>query len=87
MLKHKIIIIGGGWYGCHSAMLLKDKFDIILIEQKNDIFKNSSYYNQNRLHLGFHYPRNYNTRNLCNKYYSQFIEKYGFCIDNIDKNY
>ena len=87
MLKHKIIIIGGGWYGCHSAMLLKDNFDIILIEQKNDIFKNSSYYNQNRLHLGFHYPRNYNTRNLCNKYYSQFIEKYGFCIDNIDKNY
>jgi hypothetical protein len=58
-----------------------------MIEKNNEIFNNSSYYNQNRLHLGFHYPRDYNTRNLCQNYYEKFCEKYGYCVDHIDNNY
>jgi hypothetical protein len=83
----KIIIIGGGWYGCHIATILKSAHDITIIEQHNDIFINSSYYNQNRLHLGFHYCRDYNTRKLCQNNYNRFLKTYADCVDNIDDNY
>ena len=84
---NKIIIIGGGWYGCHIASILKDKYDITIIEQNNDIFKGSSYFNQNRLHLGYHYCRNFSTRHLCKQNYSRFMKKYNFLIDTIENNY
>jgi hypothetical protein len=87
-MKHKdIVIVGAGWYGCHIASILKDKFNITIIEQKEDIFDNSSYYNQNRLHLGYHYSRNFPTRNLCKEKYDRFLKKYEFLVDHIDKNY
>jgi hypothetical protein len=86
-IKKKIIIIGCGWYGCHIANILKDYYDITMIDKKKDLFDNSSYYNQNRLHLGYHYFRNFNTRNLCQKKYDRFVKKYESLIDNIDNNY
>lgn len=83
----KICIIGCGWYGCHIARILKDKYDIIMIEKENDIFNNSSYYNQNRLHSGFHYCRDYSTRHLCKNNYERFINTYKEMIDIIDNNF
>ena len=83
----KICIIGCGWYGCHIARILKDKYDIIMIEKENDIFNNSSYYNQNRLHSGFHYCRNYSTRHLCKNNYERFKSTYNEMIDIIDNNF
>jgi len=87
MVVRDIVIIGGGWYGCHIASILKDKYNITIIEKEEDIFKNSSYYNQNRLHLGFHYCRNFPTRNLCKKKYDIFLNKYQNLIEYIDNNY
>jgi hypothetical protein len=88
-VKKKIIIIGTGWYGCHIALILSKykEYDITIIEKNDSIFNNSSYYNQNRLHLGYHYCRNYPTRNLCQKYYDKFINQYSDCVDHIDNNY
>jgi hypothetical protein len=83
----KIIIIGAGWYGCHIASILKKKFEVIIIEQKNDIFDNSSYYNQNRLHIGYHYCRDFPTRKLCQTNYNKFLEKYKTLIEYVDNNY
>jgi dTDP-glucose 4,6-dehydratase len=85
--RKKIIIIGGGWYGCHLASLLQDNHDVKLIEKDNDIFNGASYYNQNRLHLGFHYCRNYATRQLCKYGYNKFFKKYSSLIDKIHNNY
>jgi hypothetical protein len=82
-----IAIIGTGWYGCHIANILKHTYNVIMIEKNNDIFNNSSYYNQNRLHLGYHYCRNFSTRNLCYKNYNRFIEKYPDLVDNIHNNF
>jgi len=82
-----IIIIGGGWYGCHIATILKDHFHITIIEKNSDIFQNNaSYYNQNRLHLGYHYCRNYATRQLCKNNYIRFVKQYGNLIDAINNN-
>jgi len=85
-MKH-VCIIGTGWYGCHIASVLKDKFEIIMIDKQSEIFDNSSYYNQNRLHLGFHYCRHYKTRNLCQKKYDMFFEKYSSIVEYIDNNF
>jgi hypothetical protein len=83
----KIIIIGSGWYGCHIASLLKNTHDVTIIEKNNDIFNNSSYFNQNRLHIGYHYCRNYNTRQLCNQNYNRVLNKYNNLVDDIKNNY
>ena len=82
-----VIIIGAGWYGCHIANILQNNYNIIIIEKEKDIFINSSYYNQNRLHLGYHYCRDYETRSLCKNNYENFKKKYNNLIDIIDNNY
>jgi len=85
-----IIIIGAGWYGLHTYLLLKEsnyKDNIIILEKNSEIFNNSSNFNQNRLHLGYHYPRSYKTRELCIKGYYKFISKYRQLVDFIDHNY
>ena len=86
----KIIIIGSGWYGLHIYLFLKDlnkEYNLIVLEKNESIFEGSSNYNQNRLHLGYHYPRSYKTRKLCIEGYYKFISKYREVIDFIDYNY
>ena len=83
----KICIIGAGWYGLHIAYLLQNKHKITIFEEMDDIFNNSSYHNQRRLHLGFHYPRCYKTRVLCLKGFNRFIKNYEEVIDDISNNY
>jgi hypothetical protein len=86
MVKN-VIIVGAGWYGLYSALLLQDKYNVIVLEKNNDIFENSSNYNQNRLHLGYHYPRSFNTREMCINGYYKFIAKFRDVVDFIDDNY
>lgn len=90
MNKTDIVIIGSGWYGLHILKYLEENynnFKTILLEKNSQIFENSSNYNQNRLHLGYHYPRSYYTRELCKNGYDKFIEKYREVVDFIDNNY
>jgi hypothetical protein len=86
----KIIIIGAGWYGMHIINFLLENYkniDIKILEKKKTFFDNSSNYNQNRLHLGYHYPRSSKTRELCKSGYDKFIKKYRDVIDFIDNNF
>ena len=82
-----IIIIGSGWYGLHTALLLQDKYNVTILEKNTDILNNSSFFNQNRLHLGYHYPRSDSTRKMCRDNYLKFIKKYREVVDFIDGNY
>jgi len=86
-MSKNIVIIGTGWYGLYSALLLQEKYNVIILEKNSEIFENSSNYNQNRLHLGYHYPRSYNTRKMCLDGYYKFVEKFRDLIDFIDNNY
>ena len=93
-IKDKIVknicIIGGGWYGCYIAEYLLEHFNylnITILDEKNDIFEGSSSNNQNRLHLGFHYPKCDITKNKCKLYYTKFVNKYKEVILPINKNY
>lgn len=83
----KIAVIGAGWVGCHLAKVLKKEHDVILFEKNDSIFNETSYKNQNRLHYGYHYARNYSTRNLSKSTFYKFIDDYGFCVEDIDKNF
>lgn len=89
MSKLNIIIIGSGWYGCYAALLLQKLHNVTLIDKETDIFEKSSFYNQNRLHLGYHYCRNYKTRNLCKNGFYKFISKFKSenIVQEIKNNY
>ena len=84
-----IAIVGGGWYGCYIAEYILNSYsniNITIYEQHSNIFCGSSYYNQNRLHLGFHYPRSQITMDKCKIYFNRFLEKYNNYVRSIDKN-
>jgi hypothetical protein len=81
----KIAIIGGGWVGCHLANVLKEKNEVVLFEQ-NQIFSGSSFFNQNRLHLGYHYSRSHSTRLLCKNTFDRFYNQYSFLVEDVKKN-
>ena len=83
----KYIIIGAGWYGCHIASYLLDKNKtIVIIDKENDFFNGSSSKNQNRLHLGFHYPRSSSTIIESKKGYIEFLHLYRSFTTHIPKN-
>lgn len=83
----KIAIIGGGWLGCHTAIKLKENNHDVTIFEKSDIFNGSSFYNQNRLHKGFHYSRNQKTRKLCYDTFDRFLNDYSNLVEDIENNY
>jgi hypothetical protein len=73
----RILIIGAGWYGSHIAKKCIEKgHTIVIVDKENDFFRGSSYKNQNRLHLGFHYPRSDDTIHECLIGYSKFKKEY-----------
>jgi FAD dependent oxidoreductase len=82
----KIAIIGGGWVGCHLANKLIRDHDITIYEKNSTLFSETSYNNQNRLHLGYHYARSFQTRELCLSTFDRFINDYGFATQIVNKN-
>jgi hypothetical protein len=83
----KIAIIGAGWYGCHIAKSLKNKgLEVKIYEKESDIFLQASSKNQNRLHLGFHYPRSYITRKQSKIGFDRFLNEYGFACCKVQEN-
>jgi hypothetical protein len=83
----KIAIVGGGWLGCHVATKLKENNHKVNLFEEIDIFSGSSFYNQNRLHKGFHYSRNQKTRKLCYDTFDRFIKDYRHLVEDIKNNY
>lgn len=58
----KIAVVGAGIFGCMAALKLQEaEFQVTLYEEKNEIMKCASKVNQYRLHLGYHYPRSFDT--------------------------
>lgn len=79
MRSGKVLIIGAGWYGLFIALELgrtKTFEEIVVVERAPNIFEVASRFNQCRLHLGFHYARSHETRQLCRQGYAQFLEAF-----------
>lgn len=83
----KIAVIGAGWYGCHLSVLLRRiEIDVTVFERNSTIFSGASGKNQNRLHLGFHYARDYKTRMQSREGFSRFLERYPHLSAPVSKN-
>jgi len=83
----KVCVVGAGWYGCHITRILSSlNFNVTLLDKKSDLLACASGANQNRLHLGFHYPRNHRTRIQSLIGYNRFREEYAGIVSEISNN-
>ncbi|KZB69563.1 FAD-dependent oxidoreductase [Thalassospira sp. MCCC 1A01148] len=84
-----VVIIGGGVFGCLSAIeIAKKGFSVVLLEKNTDLMLAATLNNQNRLHLGYHYPRDVETAIQCQRGFDDFYKSYKNCIlDGFDNAY
>jgi glycine/D-amino acid oxidase-like deaminating enzyme len=84
----KVAVIGAGWYGCHVAcQLLELGIEVEVFEQNAEVFMGASGFNQNRLHLGFHYPRSAQTRREALRGYERFKSVYPYLSEHVARNF
>jgi glycine/D-amino acid oxidase-like deaminating enzyme len=76
-----VAVIGCGIFGAEIAIRVKALgLSVSVYEAKNDILSGASANNQNRLHLGFHYPRDLETGRQSIRGFDAFKNKYSECI-------
>ena len=88
-MKKKIAIIGAGLFGLTTYLFLKQKgFDCTLFEKEKNFLLGASTNNLNRVHFGYHYPRDYETAKQSLKGYQSFRKFYKSAIvDDFDNYY
>jgi len=83
----RIRVLGGGFYGCHlAAALLEQGHSVELHEISDRLFSGASGGIPARLHLGFHYPRSYATRQACQAHRDAFAAQYGHLTRSVPVN-
>jgi glycine/D-amino acid oxidase-like deaminating enzyme len=81
--KVNVAVIGCGIFGAEIALKAKSYgLSVEVYEAKNDILSGASANNQNRLHLGFHYPRDLETGKQSIRGFDAFKQKYSECIQD-----
>lgn len=84
----KIAIIGGGLFGITSFLLLRSSgHDCFLLEKNRKIMLGASTNNLNRLHWGYHYPRDNETARQSFHGYNSFFKFYKSSVIKYFKNY
>ena len=62
----RVAVIGCGTFGASIALKLqREGHEVTVFERLDKPLAGASYNNQNRLHLGFHYPRDAETARQC----------------------
>ena len=73
----RIIIAGGGFFGCSIAMMLHRRgWQPIVVEEADDLLTQASRVNQARVHGGYHYPRSLMTAYRSRQNYEIFRQHY-----------
>lgn len=84
----RVLVIGAGIHGLTTAISLADKgFDVTVIEQNSSVMSSTSGATHNRAHLGFHYPRSYDTAVECMRGLEFFSRKYNDVLIYPKDNY
>lgn len=74
----RVIVIGGGIFGLTATIALAEAgYDVVVLERDDDVMSGASFVNQNRLHLGYHYPRSLATARETILGSRSFSEYYG----------
>ncbi len=87
--KKSICIIGGGFYGCYIAKKINENFknvQVEIYEKNNDLLSEAGKNNQYRLHLGFHYPRSFQTIKQTQEGSKIFIKEFKNFVSKPKKN-
>jgi glycine/D-amino acid oxidase-like deaminating enzyme len=82
--KRSAVVVGGGFFGCSLAIFLKEKLgfnEVRVLERSSAILGRASYYNQARVHNGYHYPRSYTTAYRSRINLPKFVSEFEGCID------
>ena len=83
-----VLVVGGGIFGCTSAISLSTNgYNVTLHEELDDIMKCASSINQYRLHKGYHYPRSKDTARECLNGIKSFKRKYEESVVNGEINH
>lgn len=75
----KIAVVGGGIFGCVSAIKLSQSHQVTLFERNTGILHEASGINQYRLHCGYHYPRSQETAVQSIRGFNRFVREYTDC--------
>lgn len=72
------IVIGGGFFGCETALELKRLGfgRVVVAERETAILRRASFVNQARVHNGYHYPRALATAVKSRKNFDRFVADY-----------
>jgi hypothetical protein len=61
-VRFDAVVIGGGFYGCNLARFLSNRWQrVVVVEKEPELLTRASYVNQARIHSGYHYPRSFLT--------------------------
>ena len=87
-MNKKIAIVGGGLFGISTYIILKQNgYDCTLFEKNKDLLLGASTNNLNRVHFGYHYPRDNLTAKQSIKGYLSFKKLYKKAIIKNFENY
>lgn len=88
-MSKRIVIAGGGFFGCSIAMMLHRRgWHPIVVEEATDLLTQASKVNQARVHGGYHYPRSLMTAYRSRQNYEKFRLHYRDAIvDQFTKVY
>lgn len=79
--RGSVAVIGCGIFGAEVAIAAAEAgFSVVVYEAAEQILTGASWNNQNRLHLGFHYPRDLETGRQSIRGFQRFVERYPACI-------
>lgn len=77
MADKRAVVVGGGFFGCATAIhLARQGWIVDVLEQGSELMQRASYVNQARLHNGYHYPRSFQTAIRSRANLPQFCEVY-----------
>lgn len=76
-----VAVIGCGIFGALVSLeLARRGTHVKLFERNIDVLQGASLNNQNRLHLGYHYPRDETTAIQCIEGFQRFKDKFSGCV-------
>ncbi|MEU2603427.1 FAD-dependent oxidoreductase [Streptomyces albus] len=79
--RHAVAVIGCGVFGAVAALRLAERgYRVTVFERNREPLSGASFNNQNRLHLGFHYPRDPATAEQCIRGYQKFRDEFAECV-------
>ncbi|MFC0397985.1 NAD(P)/FAD-dependent oxidoreductase [Paraburkholderia rhizosphaerae] len=79
--RYDVVVIGAGFFGANiAAFLARQNQRVLLLEKEPQILGRASFFNQARVHNGYHYPRSLATAWSSHQNYDRFMSDYGDCV-------